>query len=131
MKLVQKLLSLFEMPDYDLVTHDILSLKSKIHNHQVLIRALQNKPKNGNAQDLNKRIDYHKNVITSLSGQLKDKQDRLSKFNHSAGASGGAPASGAKMGSGQGGGQASNPSSVNNLGQIPIGPLRWKKRKKT
>lgn len=133
MNLVKTLLNLVEMPDYDLVTHDIMSIKTKIHNHQVLIRALQNKPRNGNSQDLDKRINYHKTVINSLNGQLKDKQDRLSKMNHSAG-SGGAPAAAAasagKMGSGQGG-QASTPSSVNNLGQIPIGPLRWKKRKKT
>lgn len=129
---------MIESPDLDSVTHDILHLKSSIHNHQVFIRGLQNKQK---TPDINQKIDYHKNVINNLEDQLKKKQDRLYQLRHSfpmtkvqrllklvgeiaaAGASGGAKGS---SGGASRGGQVS----VNNLGQIPVVPLKWKKKSK-
>jgi len=115
MNKAQQLLKILENPQYDTISQDVLNLKSKIHDHEQFIRALQNKqekPKDPTV--IQTKISYHKKLIDHLKDRLKQEQDKFQKLNHSMTA--GSP--------GQGGQGAS---STNNLGAIPVGTLKKKK----
>lgn len=124
MNKVKTLLQLLESTTFDLATHDIQNLKTKIHNHQIAIRTLQTQPPKDPAVK-NRRLNFHKKAIDHLVADVKKRQDSLHKLNHSAA---GASAGKAGNAAGHGHGGRAN-SSVNNLGEIPVGPLNNRKTK--